>query len=64
MRNDNMHLTNYSINKMSKSYVRCTPEQLLEPNNATKRTFKSLFASLEARGVDVAKVKENIYLTA
>jgi hypothetical protein len=57
MRNNNMHLTNYSINKMSNDYVRCTPEQLLEPNNATKRTFKSLFASLKADGVDVEKVK-------
>ena len=57
MRNSNMHLTNYSINKMSNYYVRCTPEQLLEANNATKRTLKSLFASLKADGVDVDKVK-------
>jgi hypothetical protein len=42
---------------MSNDYVRCTPEQLLEANNATKRTFKSLFASLKADGVDVEKVK-------
>ena len=37
-----MHLTNYSLNKMSEEYVE-DPENFLEPNNSTKRTLDALF---------------------
>lgn len=39
-----MHLTNYSINKHHEDYVES--EDILAPNNATKRTLTSLFLTL------------------
>jgi hypothetical protein len=40
-----MHLTNYSINKHSESYQES--DDILGVNNASKRTFASLYLSLE-----------------
>jgi hypothetical protein len=42
---------------MSNEYVRCTEDSLFIPNDATKRTFSSLFAELQADGLDVEKIK-------
>jgi hypothetical protein len=53
-----MHLTNYSINKHSETYVES--DNILEPNNATKRTITSLMLTLQGMGVDVEKLKANI----
>lgn len=39
-----MHLTNYSLNKRSAKFVHT--DELVLPNEATKQTFASLFASL------------------
>lgn len=47
-----MHLTNYAINKTSDKYV-WEPENILEPNNASKRTLTALFKQLEAQGGDI-----------
>lgn len=58
LKNDFMHLTNYSINKMSDDYVES--ENFLDINDATKRTFTSLFKSLTQMGIDVATVQSNI----
>jgi len=58
LKNDFMHLTNYSINKMSDAYVES--DDFLEINGATKRTFTSLFKSLREKGVDVGTIQENI----
>ena len=41
IKNDYMHLTNYSINKDSPNYI-WEPENIFEPNNGTKRTLTSL----------------------
>jgi len=39
-----MHLTNYSLNKGSDNFVtEDIPENILEPNNASKRTLAALF---------------------
>jgi len=38
-----MHLTNYSINKMSDDYIHPTAEDLLLDNQGTKRTLSSLY---------------------
>ena len=51
MKNEYMHLTNYSINKASPNYV-WEPENILEPNDGSKRTLTALYAQLEADGVD------------
>lgn len=42
-----MHLTNYSINKMSEEYVRPLADQILIHNEATKRTLASLKKTFE-----------------
>jgi len=40
----NMHLTNYSLNKSSDTYIEENPNQnILEPNNGSKRTLTALF---------------------
>jgi hypothetical protein len=52
-----MHLTNYSINKMSDEYIRPLPEEILIVNEATKRTLSSLYASLEGKGIDSQKIR-------
>ena len=59
-----MHLTNYSINKMSDTYVRPTKENLTSQSNATKRTLESLKASLIVQGIDHEKVFYNIKETS
>jgi len=41
-KNDFMHLTNYSINKTSDNYI-WEPEDVLAPNNGTKRTMTALY---------------------
>ena len=42
-----MHITNFSINRYSKNYVDCAKVyDILQPNNATKRTLKALFTEL------------------
>lgn len=46
LKNEFMHLTNYSVNKLSPDYIH-EPEDILEPNNGTKRTSTSLFKQLE-----------------
>jgi predicted chitinase len=54
-----MHLTNYSINKASPDYV-WEPEDILSPNDGSKRTLTALFRQFEAEGIDVDKIKESI----
>ena len=49
-----MHLTNYSINKHSDTYI--TSDNILEPNNASKRSLTSLMKTLMLKGVDVGKL--------
>ena len=41
-KNSFMHLTNYAINKNSENYV-WEPENILEPNNGSKRTLTALY---------------------
>jgi hypothetical protein len=55
-----MHLTNYSINKMSEDYVTTKQENILADNNSTKRTLQSLYQTLSSRGVDVTKIQDSI----
>jgi hypothetical protein len=55
-----MHLTNYSINKMSDEYIRPQPEEILIANEATKRTLSSLYASLEVKGIDPQTIKRSV----
>lgn len=39
-----MHLTNYSLNKMAVGYIKETcAEDILEPNDASKRTLTALY---------------------
>lgn len=43
-----MHLTNYQINKGSKDFIDdLQVEDILKPNNATKRTLTALWAEIE-----------------
>jgi len=51
MRNDFIHLTNYSINKASENYI-WEPEDILAPNNGSKRTMTALMAQLDQMGID------------
>lgn len=46
-----MHLTNYSINKMSDDYVKPQKEDILNENSGTKRTMASLRKTIESRGI-------------
>jgi len=55
-----MHLTNYSINKMSEEYVRPKAEEVLTENKATKRTLASLRKTFEAKGLNFDVVWSNI----
>jgi len=41
-----MHLTNYSLNKMNKQYIK-EPENILEPNDGSKRTLTALYKQIE-----------------
>lgn len=52
------HLTNYSINKQSKGYV--LTEELLEPNDGTKRTLSSYWKTVKQSGFDPEKIKAEI----
>jgi hypothetical protein len=42
MKHAYMHLTNYSLNKMNKEYVK-EPDNILEPNDGSKRTLTALY---------------------
>lgn len=55
-----MHLTNYSINKMSEEYVRPKAEEILDMNNSTKRTLQSLRKTMESKGLDYDAVWASI----
>jgi len=50
-----MHLTNYSVNKMSPDYKES--DDFLEINDAHKRTFTSLFKSIDKMGKDSSILK-------
>ena len=57
-----MHLTNYSVNKMSEKYVH-EPDnmgQICEINNGTKRTLSALFKQLDSLDIDTSAIKESI----
>ena len=58
------HLTNYSINKNSKSFVEDVEvEDILKPNVATKRTMTALFNEITEKTNDptiVLTIKKNI----
>lgn len=56
-----MHLTNYSINKHSDTYIES--DRILDPNNASKRSLTSLMKTLVLKGVDAAKLQKNIMET-
>ena len=59
-----MHLTNYSVNKLSEDYVRPEAlEDVLEENQHTKRTLTSLYKTLARKGIDVNEIKTNINST-
>jgi hypothetical protein len=47
---------------MSKNYVHepQSIEQILEANDATKRTLTALYQQLEEKGIDTEKIKESI----
>ena len=42
LKNEYMHLTNYSINKASPDYV-WEPEDILSPNDGSKRTLEAVW---------------------
>ena len=52
-----MHLTNYAINMMNEEYVHPEEGHILEENDATIRTLKSLWTSLERKGINVDEIK-------
>jgi hypothetical protein len=58
-RNAFMHLTNYSINKMSENYI-WEPEDVLSINNGSKRTLTALYKELEQNEIDVESIKSSI----
>lgn len=63
-----MHLTNYSLNKLSNSYVpeEDQVENVLDPNDCSKRTLTALWKQIEAKEKDknvVETIKENIKRT-
>ena len=51
-RDEFMHLTNYSINKTSPDYI-WEPEEVMEPNDGSKRTLTALWKQFECLGIDV-----------
>ena len=55
-----MHLTNYSINKMSEEYVRPKAQEIFQKNDATKRTLVSLRKTMESKGIDYHQVWNSI----
>lgn len=62
LKNQYMHLTNYSLNKMSDKYVHepSSESEIMEINNATKRTLTALYKQLEAMEIDTSVIKESI----
>ena len=58
LRNYYMHLTNYSLNKMSPKFV--YSEELTEMHLGSKRTLTSLWKSIEKEGIDKAAILDNI----
>jgi hypothetical protein len=58
-----MHLTNYSINKMSEDFAKVQAEDVLSDTQGTKRTITALYRSLEKNGIDIDTVRENIATT-
>ena len=59
LKNDFMHLTNYSINKTSPNY-KWEPEDVLAINDGSKRTLTALYKQLDEAGIDTEKVRESI----
>lgn len=58
-----MHLTNYSINKTNTAdYINPTDEEVLLDNQGSKRTFASLWDTLNSdeREIDVEQIQEDI----
>jgi len=53
-----MHLTNYSLNKVSEGYTEST--DVLHANEASKRSLASLFETMRSEGVDTEAVWANI----
>lgn len=62
MRNEYMHLTNYSINKHSDDYI-WEPEDVLSINDGSKRTMTALYKELAQMGYDPEEIKESIKYT-
>lgn len=58
LRNYYMHLTNYSLNKMSSKYV--YSEELTEIHQGSKRTLTSLWKSIEKQGIDKNLIMERV----
>ena len=56
-----MHLTNYAINKNSKSYVQNSGKEWHEEeDNAHKRSMSGFFQGLHLNGYDVGRIKQQI----
>ena len=58
LRNYFMHLTNYSLNKMSPKFI--YSEELTEIHLGSKRTLTSLWKSIEKEGFDKENILESI----
>ena len=58
LKNVYMHLTNYSLNKLSPNYK--YNEECIEINDGSKRTLTSLWKSLEKAGYDREEIMDNI----
>ncbi len=54
------HLTNYSLNKISDTYVKPEAHSILNINDSSKRTLESLWKSLDAEGVDTSYLKDRM----
>lgn len=62
LRNSYMHLTNYSLNKLNKKFIFPDPIKMniLEPNEASKRTLTSTWKSIETLGFKTEDIKAEI----
>ena len=62
LRNPYIHLTNYSLNKLNQNYVFPDPTKIniLNPNDASKRTLESVWKSVELLGFDVKNIRSEI----
>ena len=58
LRNYFMHLTNYSLNKLSPKYI--YSEELTEIHQGSKRTLTSLWKSIEKQGIDKEAILSSI----